>query len=362
MSAWIERGDKQRLQAFSEEARAEYRGLEGLIQRGLDSIRADEKQRMVEGLLAEEDARKRWQMLRAVIDEPKQLEWEQGFVRPRIGNLFMDWREMRLSAADEETSEEEQLRLVATGDDPILVELAHHSRYASVQEAILRFSQRLSGPKQWSIEYALDQNPHAAHQIISEVQIAAGLEEAGLRYVGRPEVQKALEAAAGRLRLNAEMARQLSGIQSAFGGLLLTRNATGGAVRSGRFIMDRDLSNAELESAALVIKPGSTPGDVLQALADLKARAGDLVVFEEGENLPRDPTWIRGLMRERLGSAASLPRVVVGNRGQVGAMRAVAFELLVDGEGIPDVVFLGAAVTFKDRFDQRYSLVVWTQV
>jgi hypothetical protein len=185
---------------------------------------------------------------------------------------------------------------------------------------------------------------------------------AGEAYVDRPEVRRALEDSRGRLRLSGRQAGDLSGVPDALGGLLLTAEASMEAFSFGLLIMDSDLSHEDLEKAAPVVKPGATLEDILQAAAILKVRAGDAVVFEKGDQLPVDAVGVRNLVVERIGSRSSLPRlVVVGDREGFKLFPATGIIQLLFGEdGFPDVAFLGLAITFKDRSDQEYSLIVWT--
>jgi len=177
------------------------------------------------------------------------------------------------------------------------------------------------------------------------------------RYASQPEVQAALEANGGWLRLEAAVAGELAGMPQAHGGLLLTRQATGPADRAGLFIMDSDLAHPDLERLAAVIKPGATAEAMLQALPLLRARAGDAVVFEQDDDLPLDPARIRALIVARLVGAASLPRAVVGNKAQVAAMPITAFQLPAHDAGLPDValpdvVILGVVTTFRGDADE----------
>ena len=188
--------------------------------------------------------------------------------------------------------------------------------------------------------------PGAAHQM------------AGRLYANRPEVQKALQANGGRIRLSAEIAASLSGQSDALGALLVSGSATDLPMEDFMVIADSDLSNPAAQRVLAWVPGGSDSGQVAKTLGLLKAESHQMALFEEEPGLTSER--IQTLVAENLvGSPA--PRSIVGTQEQVSTLPIAAFKVLGSMKGLPDVVFLGGAVTFKDQFDQEYSLIVWTQ-
>jgi len=186
----------------------------------------------------------------------------------------------------------------------------------------------------------------------------AAQQMAGQLYINRPEVQQTLRTNGGRLRLPAEVAGKLTGRSDALGGLLIAGSAADLPIEDFMVIADSDLSNPAAQRILAWIPAGSDSSHVAKTLGLLKAGHNQLALFEEESGLTSEQ--VQALITENLGSASTL-RGVVGTQEQVRALPVSAFKVLGRMKGLPDVIFLGAAVTFKDQFEQEYSLIVWTQ-
>ena len=123
-------------------------------------------------------------------------------------------------------------------------------------------------------------------------------------------------------------------------------------------IADSDLSNPLAQRVLAWIPAGSDSGQVAKTLGLLKAGPQQMALFEEEPGLTSER--IQTLVAENLAGALA-PRSMVGTQEQVRALPVAAFKVLGRMKGLPDVVFLGVAFTFKDKFEEEYSLIVWTQ-
>jgi len=186
----------------------------------------------------------------------------------------------------------------------------------------------------------------------------AAQQMAGQRYISRPEVQQALQANDGRLQLAAEIAGKLTGRSDALGGLLISGSAADLSAEDLMVIADSDLSNPAAQRVLAWIPGGSDSQRVAKTLGILKAGPRQVALFEEEPGLTYER--VQALIAKNLSGAPS-PRSVVGTQEQVRALPVAAFKILGRMKGLPDVVFLGVALTFKDQYDQQYSLIVWTQ-
>jgi len=181
---------------------------------------------------------------------------------------------------------------------------------------------------------------------------------AGQLYTNRPEVQQVLRANEGQLKLTAEVAGKLSGRSDALGGLLISGSAADLSVEDFMVIADSDLSNPAAQRVLAWIPGGSDSQHVAKTLGILKAGPRQIALFEEESGLTSER--VQALVAKNLAGAVG-PRSIVGTQDQVKALPVAAFKVLARMKGLPDVVFLGVAFTFKDQYDQQDSLIVWTQ-
>lgn len=188
--------------------------------------------------------------------------------------------------------------------------------------------------------------------------LGAAQQMAGQLYVNRPDVQRILQANGGRIIFSAEIAGKLSGRSDAFGGLLISGFAADLPIEDFMVIADSDLSNPAAQHVLAWIPGGSDSRQVAKTLGALKAGPRQIALFEEEPDLTSER--IQALIAESL-TGSPFPRSVVGTQEQVRDLPVAAFKILGRMKGLPDVVFLGVALTFKDQYDQQYSLIVWTQ-
>lgn len=189
---------------FDREAQQEYEQLDWRIQVELETILFDMKRKLINYVGREPSQKTHQRVLVTMAQRMKRIWGEQAFVPEKIGNFFMDWRELRLRAAEEDVPQDEQLGLVLSSDPAILIELAHHSHYPVVRREIQRVSRGWGWEMQRSVAHALAQNPFARPRLSASGQtmeeklmFAAGTEEklvAGLIRMAEQSVMNRINA------------------------------------------------------------------------------------------------------------------------------------------------------------------------
>ncbi len=170
-------------------------------------------------------------------------------------------------------------------------------------------------------------------------------------------LEESLQQANGLLVLDGEMARALSDVPDAQGGMLIAPEA-GVPDRIPTVFADDNMKHLEAEAILPWLKVGPTAEKVIQALPD-GIRPGDLVVLEREEGLT--PDRVKQWMVQHLGRTDSLPRALIADSNEFGTIPVVALRSIADpsNETIPEVVILHVPDQLQMESGQTADLIVW---
>ncbi|MBI3322479.1 MAG: twin-arginine translocation signal domain-containing protein [Candidatus Omnitrophica bacterium] len=126
---------------------------------------------------------------------------------------------------------------------------------------------------------------------------------------------------------------------------------------AGHFVIaESGLTNAAAQELFPWIQVGVGVDRVALEARNAGARAGDLVLVKPAMGISAES--VTAQLRVKGYSDGAAPRVVIGDPSQIQALPLRTFQLLAGQQGLPPVVFIGAAVKLTDEAGNVYTLIL----